>query len=194
MTTSSSEIVMKIVLCSLIALAITAVGCSGSASDKPTSADKTDPVQTTPIDVVETKSAVPVEPKTTIDPEKLKQEELAKLQGTWIVVGTTALGITLGEKELAEGPPIKFVMDGEKYTDRFQGSFTIDPTKTPKWFDKFPSAESTSGDRKQLGIYEFDGDRLKICMAVPSLTERPKDFDPADNPGHLLFIYKKAAE
>jgi uncharacterized protein (TIGR03067 family) len=169
---------MKILLYSLAVLGLAAVGCSDSAQDKPKVAEKSDKADSKP----------------QVDPVKLKQEELAKLQGTWIVVSTTALGKTLTEKDLGDGPPIKMVIDGDKYTDRFTGTFTIDPTQSPKWFDRFPPADATLGSRQQFGIYEFDGDHLKICTAVPSLPERPKTFDPADNPGHLLFVYKKAKE
>jgi uncharacterized protein (TIGR03067 family) len=52
---------------------------------------------------------------------------------------------------------------------------TLDPTKTPKAID----FEITSGTYKgvvYLGIYELDGDTLRICFAMPDRPVRPTEF------------------
>jgi uncharacterized protein (TIGR03067 family) len=55
-----------------------------------------------------------------------------------------------------------------------KAKFTIDPTKKPKTIDYVMLAGLTKG-KKQLGIYELDGDRVKFCFAAPG-QERPSAF------------------
>jgi hypothetical protein len=44
--------------------------------------------------------------------------------------------------------------------------------------------------KKQLGIYELDGDTLKSCFAKPG-EERPTDFTSKPGEGRTLSIWKR---
>jgi len=70
------------------------------------------------------------------------------------------------------------------------GTFTIDPTKTPKTID-FLLADSKSPKAKFLGVYEILGERRLSCFAFP-MQERPRGVRPSDK-GYLMFEWKPAA-
>ena len=44
-----------------------------------------------------------------------------------------------------------------------------------------------------LGIYEFDGDKLRICNARPGQPS-PKNFDAKQYTGHALIVWEREAK
>jgi uncharacterized protein (TIGR03067 family) len=42
-----------------------------------------------------------------------------------------------------------------------------------------------------LGIYELDGDSLRICQAWRGRTERPEDFDIEEGSRLVLVVWKR---
>jgi uncharacterized protein (TIGR03067 family) len=100
------------------------------------------------------------------------------LQGTWQVVSFKVEG--------AQGPPeeviktMKLTIKGDKMSHGGAGgrteeaTFTLDATQQPKTLDMTPTAGPDKG-KSILGIYQLDGDTLKICAAKPE-TARPKEF------------------
>ncbi|HEX7286319.1 MAG TPA: TIGR03067 domain-containing protein [Candidatus Angelobacter sp.] len=70
-----------------------------------------------------------------------------------------------------------------------QAEFTSNSAQSPKTIDYRNTAGSHKG-KTQLGIYEFAGDLLKICMAAPG-AERPRRFDAAPKDG-TLTVWKRA--
>lgn len=52
-----------------------------------------------------------------------------------------------------------------------QGDYKIDPTTKPKSIDLVER-----GERVSPGIYELDGDTLKICLAEGPMAVRPTEF------------------
>jgi uncharacterized protein (TIGR03067 family) len=76
------------------------------------------------------------------------------------------------------------VYEGDKYTitigDKVErGSFTLDPTKSPKTMDIFPTEGDNNG-KTLLAVYLLDGDKLTICYSLTP-TVRPDDFQPSSN-------------
>jgi len=76
------------------------------------------------------------------------------------------------------------VYAGDKYTVKIgdkeeQGSFTLDPKKTPKTMDIFPTSGDNNG-KTLLAVYELTGDKLTICYSLTP-TVRPDDFSPDSN-------------
>ncbi|HSQ57227.1 MAG TPA: TIGR03067 domain-containing protein, partial [Gemmata sp.] len=61
-----------------------------------------------------------------------------------------------------------------------ENKFTLDPTKSPKAFDILPS------DKSSQGIYEFEGDALKICLGNHDV--RPTKF--GGKMGMVTAIYR----
>ena len=68
--------------------------------------------------------------------------------------------------------------------------FTSDSSKSPKAIDYFNLAGSNKG-KTQLGIYEFEEEVLKFCVAAPGAA-RPTKFQSAPGDGGTLTVWKRA--
>jgi uncharacterized protein (TIGR03067 family) len=132
-------------------------------------------------------------------PEGVAKKDLAKMQGTWTVESVRHNGSDEPAESVAKD---KVVIDGDKFTIKHDGrdeesKIKLDPTKTPKALDvSMPSGEV------MLGIYEIEGDRLRIAVTGPP-EKTPKEegraakFESAEGSGVVLVVLKrekKAAE
>ncbi len=100
-----------------------------------------------------------------------------------------------------QGPPeeviktMKLTFKGDKMSHGGAGgrteeaTFTLDATQQPKTLDMTPTTGPDKG-KSILGIYELDGDTLKICAAKPE-TARPKAFK--DGKEAVLLRLKREA-
>jgi uncharacterized protein (TIGR03067 family) len=68
--------------------------------------------------------------------------------------------------------------------------FTSDSMPSPKSIDYCNTAGANKG-KTQSGIYEFEGGRLKICVAAPG-SARPTQFESAPGGGATLTVWKRA--
>ncbi len=91
-------------------------------------------------------------------------KELERLQGKWKVE-------LIAENGLAEPDPetkkFEITIKGSRFFVKVEGrqetmEFKIDPDKNPKQIDITPNYGDDKG-KTSPGIYEFDGDRLRIC-------------------------------
>ena len=128
-------------------------------------------------------------------PEIAFTKELKALAGTWRPVSTENNGYKASEEDLKGNRWIRDV-DG-RWTMR-RGDKTvvewavkkIDATKNPKTID----IEITAGAYKgvvYLGIYELDGDTLRICFALPDRDERPTEFSASKGSIRALSAFKR---
>jgi uncharacterized protein (TIGR03067 family) len=118
--------------------------------------------------------------------------DLKKMQGDWVVVSMVKDGTKIPDDDAQA--LFRTVKDDTYAVARFsrvigKGTFKIDATKKPKTIDSTPAG---SGDKAPpiLGIYELDGDRLKICNAPPG-KDRPTDFDAKEGSEHTLIIWQR---
>jgi uncharacterized protein (TIGR03067 family) len=124
-------------------------------------------------------------------PERLSdaaKEELKKFQGTWIVELQDDDGKKFSDDDL-RGRSICFGMNlflvRKKSSMEQIGKIKIDPAK------KSINASVEKGGREGdllLGIYEFDGDKLKLCFSTDA-EARPKEFKGGAD--KLLMICKR---
>jgi uncharacterized protein (TIGR03067 family) len=108
-------------------------------------------------------------------------EDLKLLAGAW-QPKEASLGDNKIDPMLLE--TAKVVYEGDKYTITIgekgeKGSFTLDPKKSPKTMDIFPTEGDNNG-KTLLAIYELAGDKLTICYSLTP-TVRPEDFEANSN-------------
>lgn len=123
--------------------------------------------------------------------------ETNKLQGSWSVVSAERDGMKAPEDEIKK---TTLVIKGDKLIalktenspkpeeKTTEMTFTLDPTKNPKWID----VTYTSGERKDessQGIYELKDDTLKICMSRAAT--RPTEFETKPESQRHLMVLKR---
>lgn len=68
--------------------------------------------------------------------------------------------------------------------------FTSDRSKSPRTIDYVNLAGANKG-KAQAGIYEFEGELLRFCVAAPG-TARPTKFESAKGDDRTLTVWKRA--
>jgi len=71
----------------------------------------------------------------------------------------------------------------------FKAKITIDPSKKPATID-YEMTEGFTKGKKQLGIYEIDGDTFKSSFASPD-GARPADFTSKPADGRTVTVWKR---
>jgi uncharacterized protein (TIGR03067 family) len=122
------------------------------------------------------------------------KDHAGKLLGTWVVVS--------GEEDGKPSPPekikgSKMTLDKKsiKLTDKDDKQlwvidYKLDASKNPAEID-MTVAEGPGADKSSQGIYELDGDTLKLCYALPG-GDRPKDFKTKEGAKENCFALKRA--
>ena len=125
-------------------------------------------------------------------PRQLAKDDLKKLQGAWTCVAMEREGDELppdsfkGSMAVYEDDRITLYRDGEVFR---RGIITLDPAKLPKKLNTWDLGGPYE-DQTVPGIYEVDGDTLKICFSRPN-AERPAEFTTKKAPGFLYCVYKR---
>ncbi len=122
------------------------------------------------------------------------QGDLAKIQGRW----TGKVG---PEKNF----PLVLVIEGTKANASFtrpdgtdvelKGKIKLDEAKAPKQMDwtGFVRPDGNAAE-DNLGIYELDGDTLRVCNGGPG-NDRPDKFeDGTDGPPHVILLKREKAK
>jgi uncharacterized protein (TIGR03067 family) len=120
------------------------------------------------------------------------EKERQKFQGTWTFESVEAGGKGLSADEL-KGLVLTF--EGDKHTVKKGdeviqvGTQKIDPSKSPKAID----VTMTEGPNKgavMLGIYEIDGDTLKVCFDSEG-KKRPTEFKSTLGSQTFVNVHKR---
>lgn len=128
----------------------------------------------------------------TVAAQDANKKEMALLEGEWSMVSGQANGQDMPKefvntgKRVAKDGEVTISIGGQVF---FKAKFTIDPTKKPKTIDYVMTEGFTKG-KKQLGIYELDGDTVKFCFAAPD-KERPKDFTSKEGSQQTFSVWKR---
>jgi uncharacterized protein (TIGR03067 family) len=102
-------------------------------------------------------------------PAQGSDEEIVR--GVWVVIHSEDSG-----KEVSPAKDLALVLDKNKVIARLRGEiiaegiYSLDSSKTPKWID------ITIQDRNYLGIYQLEGDILRICHGDPDQPIRSTRF------------------
>lgn len=125
-------------------------------------------------------------------PEELAKSELARFEGEWVMTAGQNDGQSIPDaarnqfRRIVKGDET-VVMNGSAVFMR--AKFTLDAQKKPKAID-YTLLEGANKGMKQLGIYEWVDDSLKICFAAPG-KDRPADFSARAGSGHTVSVWKR---
>jgi uncharacterized protein (TIGR03067 family) len=106
------------------------------------------------------------------------KKDKAALQGTWKVTASESKGEKVSAEELKalflifKGDAI-LIREGDKTEENF--SYLLDPLKKTKEIDLTLKVGPQKG-RVDRGIYEIDGDTLRICIQSDKDANRPREF------------------
>lgn len=124
------------------------------------------------------------------------REGADKLLGTWSVVGGEEDGKPSPEEKI-KGSRMTVDKKSIKLTDKDDKqlwvlAYKTDDTKTPHHITMTVVAGTDDGKSAE-GIYEVDGDTLKICYGLPG-AERPKDFKTTTGSKENCFVLKRVVD
>jgi uncharacterized protein (TIGR03067 family) len=126
-------------------------------------------------------------------PWEIRAEDVkSELEGTWVLVSFERDGKVV--KPSTETRAIitqnKFVIKtGE--TVVAAGTFKVDPSKQPK-ASETTYTEGMEKGKTFKGIYELNGDMLKLCRAGTPDDERPTEFKSKEGSKQFVAIYRRA--
>jgi uncharacterized protein (TIGR03067 family) len=112
-------------------------------------------------------------------------EALESFAGSWEIVAVTPAGATKEARWLVFNKDGTYAALGTEGRELWGGTFEIDPTATPKIWDH-RSYEAVKTGTDVLGIYQLEGDTLKVACVVGTWKDkewtgkpRPAGFEPA---------------
>ena len=120
------------------------------------------------------------------------EKEVKKFQGTWTFESSETGGEKLPAGELKA---LILTFEGLKHTvkkgdDVIQvGTQKLDPSKSPKTID-VTMTEGLNKGAVMLGIYEIDGDTLKVCFD-PEGKKRPTEFKSPAGSETFVNVHKR---
>ena len=126
-----------------------------------------------------------------VDPKEV-QADLDKLQGiwdckSWIFDGERAEHSGQGFESIYAGNQITLKRQGREYR---HGIVTINPARSPKAVNTW-DLDGPFADRTNRGIYELEGDKLKVCFALDPDGDRPTEFASEPGSKRLYLIYER---
>lgn len=120
------------------------------------------------------------------------EKELKKFQGTWTFESVEAGGKV---EPAASFKGMTLTFDGDKHAVKKgnevlqAGTQKLDPSRSPKSID-VTMTEGPDKGTVVLGIYEIDGDTLKVCFD-PEGKKRPTEFKTAAGSPAFVAVHKR---
>jgi uncharacterized protein (TIGR03067 family) len=127
--------------------------------------------------------------------DEATKKDMKALTGTWRIVSEEREGTELGDEEL-KGAEAIYAADGRYSMVRggdkpvYEGTFEIDATTEPKTIDFTQVSEGRTEGRVIPGIYEIEGDTLRVCRTTGG-KGRPTGFSAPAGSGRVLLFLKK---
>jgi predicted RecB family nuclease len=136
------------------------------------------------------------------------KEELRELQGEWVLVESTSPEGTVTDYDGDGGPGVgnvhqaKLLFQGDTVTtggdwpapsDELAGRCRLNPKRRPKVID-FVLLDTSFPLRRWIGrttpgLYELEGDRLRLCVPGDGGEKRPTGFDPGG--GNWIYTFRR---
>lgn len=136
-----------------------------------------------------------------VEPDEASKRDLARFQGEWIAVAVEREGKPVAADDVKK-LDIRLIIRGSEFMlmplaskgpEHFPfGTFKLHATKEPKAID-LAVAPFFSGMKAhtELGIYAFEGDRLKLLRGLPG-KERPTAFETTRKLGLEIVVFQRA--
>ena len=133
-------------------------------------------------------------------PADTAKEDKQAIQGTWKLTSAEGGGPGgLTAEEVQKLKAAKFVFTADKVTIEPEGAgpqpaeYKLDPTKEPKQIDVTPEEGPPNEKGKvQPGIYNLEGDVLKLCLPTPPDRVRPTELAGKVGKTMLLTLKREA--
>ena len=127
--------------------------------------------------------------------DQLIDADYQRLSGTWVLSSGIVDGQPVPEEIRTKTRLItirdKFTLSTGAQTGTSEdGTFTIDPTKSPKTVDSVQGSGPDKG-KTFLGIYEIIDDNHKRACWAPAGTPRPTNFASTPGSGHILQVWER---
>jgi uncharacterized protein (TIGR03067 family) len=114
----------------------------------------------------------------------------SQLQGLWKVTAMEGNGNQAPEKTLKG---MRFLIKGDKISLSGQAKdlrgYRLDASAKPKAIDIFDDERNEFSK----GVYQIEGDTMKLCFSQQTKLDRPESFDTTGTK-YLCFTLKRAAE
>ena len=124
-------------------------------------------------------------------PERTSALELAKLQGTWVMVSMEIKSRKIPDARI-QRYQLSIKEDVWKVNTSGRDTATyklrLDPTVSPKQIDFLPMS---GGEAVSRGVYELKGDMLTVCRTVGE-KDRPTEFKTSEAVG-ILVVWKRTS-
>jgi RNA polymerase sigma factor (sigma-70 family) len=130
---------------------------------------------------------------------KAEKEAMEQLAGTWLAVAVESDGRQAAEEEIKD---IRYIFKADGTWEMHQGAavlasgtYRLDVAKKPRTID-YQIVESVAAQdrgKTSRGIYELDGDMLRVCRTWPEKDGRPEAFSADAGSKHILSTFKRAA-
>src|SRR6476659_114320 len=110
-------------------------------------------------------SAIADEPKADAGKKKAIDRALESFSGAGEIVSTKPEEVTKDARKLVFRKDMTYAALDKDGMELWAGTFDLDPTESPKvWAHRSHDSQKKAGDA--LGIYELDGDNLKVACVV----------------------------
>jgi uncharacterized protein (TIGR03067 family) len=123
-----------------------------------------------------------------------KKDDAEALKGNWSAIsfqqGGRAAPDDLIKKFKAsfDGKNYKNLVDGQVLEE---GGYTIDASKTPKTID-FDIRKGDGEGKKQLAVFQLEGNKLTLVVAEPGSTDRPKSMKTEKTDPFIELVLERA--
>jgi uncharacterized protein (TIGR03067 family) len=118
------------------------------------------------------------------DKDKKVDDSLKEIQGTWVAVENSGFDSTWA----FNGDDLKSSVNGTEYISKV----TADPKAKPHATVDITIKEGPDESKGKVckAIYKLDGEKLKLCLALPG-RDRPKVFEQADDEAYVFELKKE---
>jgi uncharacterized protein (TIGR03067 family) len=126
------------------------------------------------------------------DPKGAVKKEYDRFEGTWKMESFTVDGKPAAMEGFVD---FKMTLKGDTFTTvssegKTNGTYTIDPSKSPKTIDIKFTGGPLDGLTMQ-GVYELEGDTYKVCLPGGGKKDRPKELASKEGSGLVLEVLKR---